>query len=65
MTKQYPVSPREDRKPLSAVNGLAANGLRIVCYSCHRATTYRQAVETGWTYDPNGKPFEAYYCEKE
>lgn len=50
------------RAPLTPVNGLAANGLRIVCLTCQRATTYGKAVAEGWTYDPEGKPYEAYYC---
>jgi hypothetical protein len=49
-------------KPLSPVNGLAANGLRTVCCTCLSAKPYGEAVRLGWHYDPNGKPYEAYYC---
>lgn len=53
------------RVPLPAVNGPAngaANSLQIRCLTCGNWTTYGKAVAEGWTYDPKGKPFEAYYC---
>ncbi len=50
-------------KKLQPTNGLAANGLRTVCLACGKAVKYGEAVAQGWTYDPEGKPYEAYYCQ--
>jgi hypothetical protein len=49
-------------QPLTPVRGEAANSLQIRCCNCPEAARYDRACADGWTYDPKGTPFVAYYC---
>lgn len=35
---------------------------RITCDCCGRVRTYGEALEAGWTYDPQGQAFVAFRC---
>lgn len=41
----------------------ASASISIICCSCGIKKTWNEAVESGWTADPLGRPFQDYYCE--
>lgn len=54
----------KDRKPIEPANTYAAGTLQIVCAECEAVARWNEAAAKGWTYDPKGKAFEAYFCGK-
>jgi hypothetical protein len=53
------------RVPLTPAGSPAAASITICCYACHRRARYDVAARDGWTYDPAGPAFVAYYCPAE
>lgn len=49
--------------PVDGNNLAPALNITIICKGCNKSVPYATAINTGWTYDPKGEPFEAYFCE--